>query len=126
MTIQINEGTPFLADITANDEERGERYRLTVDDVNRMVIYREKMDEFGTLYWSPVPSAFDYSGVVNAAFVELSRRELDRPVEWCDKCEGTGETGRLEKCNKCGGSGFEPRVASTETRPTEDQELMEG
>lgn len=92
MTIQINEGTPFAADIAATVGDQ--RYRLIVEGDGAAALYLEAADKFGQPFWTPAGWGY-YQDVVAKIIVQLSRRGLDGPV-------------------------------STETRPTEDQELMEG
>jgi len=92
MTIEINEGTPFLADITATTEG-DKRVRLIVEDQGAAALYGEALDYFGQPYWRAATDVADYHEIIAKIIVALARR--DYPI-------------------------------STETRPTEDSELMEG
>jgi len=91
MTIELNEGTPFYADITATEGHK--RYRLIVEDRGSAAVYLEARDDFGRPHWEGATNVADYHEIIAKIIVALARR--DYPI-------------------------------STETRPTEDSELMEG
>lgn len=91
MTIELNEGTPFLADITATEGDK--RYRLIVEDQGSAAVYLEVRDDFGRPHWEGATNVADYHDIIAKVIVALTQR--DYPI-------------------------------STETRTTEDSELMEG
>lgn len=78
MKIEINEGTPFLADITAADG--GKRYRLIVEDEGAAALYMEVRDDFGQPHWQGATNIGDYHDVVARIIVRLSQRGLDGPI----------------------------------------------
>ena len=78
MTIRINEGTPFLADITATDGDQ--RYRLIVEDEGTAALYSEVLDDFGQPHWARSTSIDDYHGTIAKIIVALSRRGFDGPI----------------------------------------------
>lgn len=74
MTIELNEGTPFLADITAT---RGNgRYRLVVagDEASSPALYIEAKDNFGQPYWLDASRTSHYLRTVGEIIVALVRQ----------------------------------------------------
>ena len=77
MKIEIYEGTPFLADITADYGQYGARYRLIVEDEGATSLYVEIGDKFKQPYWEPVANSANYRNVVAEIIVALSQRGME-------------------------------------------------
>jgi hypothetical protein len=76
MKIEINEGTPFLVDITA--AENGKRYRLVVEDQGASALYRELSDHFGGSYWEGATNiGGSYRDIVGKIIVALKARRAE-------------------------------------------------
>ena len=72
MTIEINEDTPFLADITATGDHR--RYRLIVEQNSSPSVYGEAEDHFGQPYWELLLPGLDHAAIVATVIVALARQ----------------------------------------------------